>query len=314
MKILVSWNKGFTPVKIKSKTTLDTNKPKIIGAFFSGGADSFYTYLKNCKRIDSPIFVHGFDINVNNFELYNKIEKNISKISKIEKKKLIKVRTNIREIFDNYFEWTLYHGFAIASVALFLRNGIKESYVSCGQPTKNVPHHFLTPELDRLWATETMKLDHYGCNADKATKLKFLSNFKLAMNNLRVCWVNKNGKYNCCECEKCFRNMLGLYISGSLQKSNTFDKKINTENLRNTRLDTYVIKYFKAISQQLHLKNDQNDQSEVLSALDDCINRNTHPKVSLRIYQTLRDSIRLLDQKYNRNRVYWFLSSKGIIK
>lgn len=312
MKILESWNEGFSPVKIEpGQEEQDEDRLKNIGCFFSGGVDSFYTYIKNNRKINDLIFVHGFDINANNYDLYGKIEKNIIKIARKEKKKLIRVRTNIREIFDEYFGWDLYHTFAIASVALFLRAGFKEIYLSCGLPNKNGDHNFLTPELDLLWRTETIKLNHYGCDADKITKLKFLSDYDLAMKNLRVCWVNKKREYNCCECEKCFRNMLGLYIFGSLQACKTFNKKIDADKLRNVRVDQYCLKYFKAVFKVMKFKN---IQSEIRFALEDCIKNNTHPKLQVKLYQYCRDSIRFLDQNYNRNRLYWYLSSRGLIK
>lgn len=312
MRILEGWELGFKAVSIRadfSKT--DLKKSKRVGCFFSGGVDSFYTYLKNKNKIDYLIFVHGFDINIKDSVLFKKIERNIVKIASEEKIKLIRVRTNVRETFEQYFDWDFSHGFAIACVVLFLRHGLKGIYASCGLPNKNTDHHFMTPELDSLWSSENMKIIHYGCDADKIEKLNFLSNYKLVMDNLRVCWVNTNKKYNCSECEKCFRNMLGLYVSDSLEKCGTFNKKLDLNKLKNTRVSEYCLKYFTAILEVLKLKN---DKSAVRIALEELIKNNKSPKIHRRLFGGTRDFIRFFDNKYNANRLYWFLAQRGFIR
>jgi len=311
MKILKSWDLGFNPISIKAKLYIEnSNNNNNVGCFFSGGVDSFYTYLKNRQKIKYLIFVHGFDISANDEELYKKIEKNIMKIANEENVKLIKVKTNVREIFDQYFDWIVSHEFAIASVALFLRRGFKEIYASCGLTNVNADHHYMSPDLDILWSTESMKINHYGCDANKIAKLRFLSHSELAMKNLRVCWVNKKKAYNCCECEKCLRNMLGLYLSGSLGKCESFNKGLDLEKIKKIRVDEYVIKHFIAILEVLKIKG---ERSSVRDALEVCIENNTKPKFWQKILWNSRDSIRFLDQKYNSNRLYWFFAKKGLV-
>lgn len=311
MNILKSWNLGFNPITIKAKIIKkDLEKSNITGCFFSGGVDSFYTYIKNKNKINYLIFVHGFDINTNALDLYKKIEKNISEIAKKEKVKLIRIKTNIRDTFEQYFDWDMSHVFALASVSLFLRYGFKEIYMSCGQTDINAPHRYMSPDIDNLWSTEHMKINHYGCSADKIIKLKFLSNNKLAMENLRVCWMNKKNEYNCCECEKCFRNMLALYASDSLEKCRTFNKGIDLDKLKNTRINTYCLKYFTTTLKALKFKN---DTSNVRFALEECIKNNKYPNVQKRLIGSIRDFIRVLDKTYNRNRLFWYLSSKDLI-
>ena len=311
MRILKGWNVGFHPVSIKpNKVTLDVEKSKNSACFFSGGVDSFYTYRKNKTNIQYLIFVHGFDINANNYSLYKKIEKNIKNIAKKDTIELVKVRTNIRDIFEQYFDWNMAHIFALASVSLFLRNGFKEIYMSCGQSDINEEHHFMSPELDILWSTENMTIRHYGCDADKIIKLKYLSGEPLAMENLRVCWLNKGKEYNCSECEKCFRNMLALYVSDSLYRCKTFKHQFNTGILKNIVADEHVLQYFIAAQ---HVLESKNDNSPVRLALEECIKRNKFPTLAQKVYRNTRSTFRYFDQKYNRNRLYWFLAQRGFI-
>jgi len=312
MKITESWNHGFHPIMLNvKKEQKDTKNGKFVGSFFSGGADSYYTYIKNRKKINSLVFVHGFDIKVSDFKLYSLVEKNIAKVADSEKVTLVKVRTNLREMYDHYIDWDLAHGFAIGSVALSLRNGFSSLYVSCGLPAKHQDHHSLTPDLDPLWSAEKMRMVHYGCNADKLLKLKVLAKFPIVMETLRVCWMNKSNAYNCCTCEKCMRNMIGLYVCDSLEKCKTFDKALDLEPLKKVSVRAYELKYYQAILDALDKKG---DKTEVQKAIKACIVRNSmasaHKKTLL---GSLRIQLRMIDKRYNKNRVYWFLANRGLV-
>lgn len=311
IKTVDEWNLGLSPISVQVKESRkDHKKSKHVGCFFSGGADSFYTYLKNKKSIDSFIFVHGFDISVHNNVLYATVEKNIAKIAATQNVRFIKVKTNLRETYDQYIDWNLAHGFAVGSVALFVRDGFQSIYVSCGLGAKNKQHYSMTPDLDPLYRGEQAEVVHFGCNADKLQKLKELSQSPLAMQNLRVCWVNRSNAYNCSSCEKCMRNMLGLYLCDSLEKSQTFAHSIDVERLRNIRVDLLQLKYFRPILEAFDKKG---DTSEVREALAELIEKSSSPSVGQKISKGLRDRIRAIDRKYNQNRFYWYMANKGIV-
>ena len=311
MKIIRGLGLGYSKISIHAKgLKKDLDKSRNVGCFFSGGVDSFYTYLKNKNKINNLIFVHGFDISVKDKHLYRKVEKNIEQIARKEKVRLIRVKTNIREIFEQYFAWDMSHEFALASVSLFLSQGFKEIYMSCGQTDDNATHNYMSPELDILWSTENMKIHHFGCDAGKVSKLRFLSRFTLVMQNLRVCWVNKGDAYNCGECEKCLRNMLGLYIVDSLEKCTAFKTGINLSKLESILADKFVLQYFIAIQKEL-IKKD--DHSDITLALEKCINKNQLPNIKDKVIKDLRDFVRHIDSTYNRNRLYWYLTKANVI-
>ena len=54
------------------------------------------------------------------------------------------------------------------------------------------------------------------------------------MQHLRVCWERVEGKYNCGECEKCFRTMITLYALGTFEACRAFDCNIDVGKLRRT--------------------------------------------------------------------------------
>lgn len=306
-----TWNLGFSPISVAIKASKkDSKKSAHVGCFFSGGADSFYTYLRNKKKIDSLIFVHGFDIKVANKSLYDLVEKNISTIAETERVRLIMVKTNLRDIYDRYIDWNLAHGFAVGSVALLLRDGFSSIYVSCGLGEKNKQHYSMTPDVDPLYRGENAEVLHFGCSADKVDKLRELSRFPLAMQNLRVCWVNKNNSYNCSTCEKCLRNMLGLHLCDSLKKSQTFAHEIDTEVLRSIKAGPLQLKYFRPMLDAFDEKGDTTEVREALAAL---IRINSSPSIMQRVFGQFRYWIRTIDTKYNQNRLYWYMAHRGIM-
>ncbi len=193
---------------------------------------------------------------------------------------------------------------------MFLRSGFGEVYVSCGLGAKNKQHYAMTPELDVLYGSEHMKIVHYGCNADKLQKLKELAEFPIAMQTLRVCWVNRNNAYNCSMCEKCMRNMLGLYICNGLQKCKTFEKNIDVNRLRNIKATEIELKFFRPILAAFDKKG---DTSDVRMALFSMIQKNSSRSMYQKFIRALRNNMHAVDKKYNRSRIYWFMTNRGYI-
>lgn len=104
--------------------------------------------------------------------------------------------------------------------------------------------------------------------------------------------------------------MLGLYLCGSLKKSKTFHTDIDLVGLKRTAVGTYELQYFQAILDGLDAKG---DTSDVRTAVDTLIRNNRFPGLKKRILGTVRTSLRALDKKYNKNRVYWFMANRGLV-
>src|SRR6266446_10097077 len=97
-KTILSWNIGCKPINIiPEKLIKDTQKPTEVATFFSGGVDSFYTYLKHVvdkDKIKYFISVNGFDIELHNPKLWEATLSNVKKIAQKENIKVIEVETN----------------------------------------------------------------------------------------------------------------------------------------------------------------------------------------------------------------------------
>ena len=70
-----------------------------VGTFFSGGVDSFYTFLKHQDEITDLIFVHGLDIQLNDISLREKASKQIREVGSSFGKNVIRDRNKYTRIF-----------------------------------------------------------------------------------------------------------------------------------------------------------------------------------------------------------------------
>ncbi len=307
------WNMGYGEGSVLAKSLKeDSTERHAVGCFFSGGVDSFYSYLKNLnesqEKITHFIFVHGFDIDLRNKELLETTLDNIRSTAKEVGIEVILVKTNLREITDPLIDWSWTFGSALGAVALFLRNGFKTIYIPSSVSQDELYPWGSHPDLDPLWSTEKTTLIHDGIEATRFEKIeKYVGHSPLAAKYLRVCFLNTKGTYNCGTCAKCLRTMIDLSIVESLKKSQTFPNKIDIRKVR--MLDT------RALSSKLFLKRSlkeleaRNKDLELQTALKQALAHRLSPSLKTKA----RDFIGMLDHRFNKDRLYKFLSRKGFL-
>ena len=239
MRKVHKWNNDFSIITIKSQTSPDRFKGKGRAEFLTAGVDSFYTYLKakkNKKRITHFLFVHGFDIELENISFFNKTRREIGRLAHDENVALVTLRTNVKKIIEQYIEWDWGHGGALAAVALLLRKGLAEAYIAGALRKDQLFPYGTHPAIDPLWGTETLQLFHDGNEYDRLDKvMHVVGTSQLALCHLRVCNQNLQGKYNCSRCFKCLWTMMTLECAGTLKKTKTFNHDIDLEAVKNMR-------------------------------------------------------------------------------
>ena len=238
MQEVLDWNLGFKPIEIKvDEVAADTNTPHRTAVFFSGGVDSFYTYLKHkndpveADRVDTFILVNGFDIDRRNRQLWNRTLRNITAIAAAEKVDLVVAKSNIYGLVEPIVEWDYSHGGCLAAVGLFLRGAFRQVYIastlSAEEQSEQIPLG-TSLALDGHWSAESISFVHDGTEATRLNKVLWqIAQSPIALEHLRVCYKNEDGAYNCGKCDKCLRTMTSLYIAGVLEKSETFPHHID---------------------------------------------------------------------------------------
>ncbi|MEO9945215.1 hypothetical protein [Paraglaciecola sp.] len=265
--IYKSWHENFTqvdfehnqatslPVIHSSETKVTPQNFKRHGMFFSGGMDSFYSFLKHQSKITDLIFVHGYDIKLSDHELRTKTSAQLHKVAEQNNVNLIEIETNLRDYLDKYVTWgELGHGAALISIGHLLSHEFESITIPSSYHYGNLFPWGTHPLLDPQWSSSGLAFIHDGCEAKRIDKAKLIATNNLALESLRVCWRNPDSAYNCCKCEKCIRTMINLEIYDALNRSAAFPDKLTFEKVRAMPINShsareFVLENLKALAQ-----------------------------------------------------------------
>ncbi|MEK7150860.1 MAG: hypothetical protein AAB783_01540 [Patescibacteria group bacterium] len=307
MTTFSSWSDAFHPIAISADRVVpDIKAGKDTACFFSGGVDSFYTFLKNKSSITHLISVHGFDMYLSNKALYKEVLTNVQKIAKREGVEVVPVETNIRDFVDLYVDWDWEVGGGLGSVALALRAGFEKIYVAGTYSWDQMMPYGTHPDTDPLWSSETMRIIHDGNEARRLDKVLWqIAKSDTALKYLKVCYQNPKGKYNCSKCEKCLRTMLALEIAGVLDKATSFCEPLTADRVANTRAH--------GLGCKIHMEDNLAEfkrlgkREDLQRALEISIYRTNNPSLKQRAIKRIAH----IDSKYNQSRLYKYLYTKN---
>ena len=207
-----------------------------VGCFFSGGVDSFYSVLERTDDITHLIFVIGFDIAEDDHELGNAALLAARRAAHHLGKPLIEVKTNVRKISDPLTDWGgEFHGAALATTGILLSQILQRVIIPASYHRDDLHPWGSHPALDPLWSSSLITFEHHGVEATRPEKVRRISSSFSAMQNLRVCWENRNGLFNCGECEKCIRTMINLRSAGALDQCATLPHEFSPQSMRRIR-------------------------------------------------------------------------------
>ena len=230
MQEVLRWDIGLRRIEINAAAlTADLPRSQRSASFFSGGVDSFYTYLKHktdpvdANRIESFIVVNGFDISRRNLQLWNRTLESIGAVASSDNVELMVVRSNIQDLVEPILLWDYSHGGCLAAVGLFVRGAFQRIYIPSTHSVMEQIPWGSNLALDAHWSTESTTFIHDGSEATRLQKvISQIALSPLALKHLRVCFANEDGAYNCGKCDKCLRTMTNLFVAGVLEKSGTF--------------------------------------------------------------------------------------------
>jgi hypothetical protein len=250
--IMSGWYPDLSKIRILcdsfTKFGLEDDNKGVSTCFFSGGVDSSYTLLKHKNTITHLILIHGFDIKLSNKELWSEALNSTQKISREFGKSIITAKTNIRTLADKRranwgkkyngdFWGKILFGSLLASVGLCLQSNLDSILIASGGRTgKDLRPWGSHPDLDSLWSTERLKFRHDAL-MPRTSKIEYISDYPVILNNLRVCYQNKRGKINCGACEKCIRTIISLKLCGETPSPDVFAKIPTTKQIKLCRIN-----------------------------------------------------------------------------
>jgi hypothetical protein len=251
------------------------------GLFYSLGVDSSYALFKNFENhpndeetITHLIVVEGYDVYLWESYRFPPMLERMTRVAAQYGKTVLPVTTNLREVTDRIADWVMvYHGAALATVALALGSMFSRVHISASQTYARLIPRGAHPCLDPLWGTETLTFVHDGLEARRIDKIRYIARSPIIVENLRVCATDEvTAAYNCGRCVKCLETMIGLHIAGVLDQSQTFPHEIDIEAVRQLSVSNRVI--LDQLKELLSDLGTSERDSVIRGALTDCIERN----------------------------------------
>lgn len=238
------------------------------GAFFSGGVDSFYTLFKGREELTDLIYIHGFDVRLDDWPRRQAIANMGEAVAASMGMRFVQVESNLAKVLEDFGSWPLHgHGFALMSVARALAGAFGEIRVPGTHSLKGQKPWGSWLDTDPLFSDERLSVVHDACEAERVDKIIALADQPLALRYLRVCWGRVEGTYNCCRCEKCLRTMTTLHALGKLQEAEAFPLALTPALVANVLLPRDGLRCYAQENIAL-LQQHRPEERELIAALE----------------------------------------------
>lgn len=253
---LIGLKKNKRKVVVERLIKHETRNGKERGLFFTMGLDSFYSLIKFRGRIDSLVFVNGYDVYPKAKRMLEWIKKEMRQIGRIFNCKQVIVSTNLRyDLSEKFMPWVLFHGAALAAAGYAV--GKTDKFLISGSDQYRSGIAWGTGfKQDRLWSSESISFGSFAGKINRINKIKRLARMKkyreIISEKLRVCWQNfgEIPKANCLKCEKCLRTYLNLKLAGFKEPIRAF-KGIRAEEIMNLKLVKEKIFIWQEIAEEI---------------------------------------------------------------
>lgn len=198
---------------------------------FSGGVDAHTTYIRNKKRIVRLVNIQGFyyDIHDEN-KAADADKRDIAAFANNERCYFNFIKSNFAVLINNnaykpYAKKTrdsLWHGFQHSmafisfTIPLAYKHGCSQILIASSFTVGDSRFCASYPTTDTEFSFATNGITiHDGFELSRQDKIKVITDYQRLIGKpypIRVCSFND---HNCCECEKCFRTILGIIAEGS---------------------------------------------------------------------------------------------------
>lgn len=193
-------------------------------AAFSGGVDSTYTIFRHtfgaCPKrwtrdIKTCLFVHGYDIPLNDRDSFNRAVKPIERTLSEVGVKLLTMSTNLQAL---NIEWDDTHIAGLASTLMFFKKSFNEGLIASGCAYGGLVLPWgSNPITDHLLSSSSFGIVHDGAGVKRLEKIKQLSQWNEGYDSLRVCFSAERRDENCGVCAKCVMDILLTRMYGVRQ-------------------------------------------------------------------------------------------------
>jgi hypothetical protein len=221
-------NKSLKGKLISDKIEKNIVKGNNTALLFSGGVDAFASYIRHKNTNPDLITIHGADIALNDTKQWNELTNFLNAEPILSKNTKISIASNLRTFYTYHVSlliedlawWgKIQHGLSLLGLVspLSYLNGYSQLIIASSYTADINIHWGSTPETDELISWAGIKVKHDGYELKRQDKVDLIAKFYQENNTpfkLRVCYSELRKSFNCSNCEKCYRTILGLVLAG----------------------------------------------------------------------------------------------------
>jgi hypothetical protein len=270
----------YYPIKITAEVEQELKKTassdQAIVAF-SGGVDSCFTTFRHrnnhCGRWQRNLqtglkMVHSFDAPFKEHQNYDQAVEKCKAILISLGMDLIPVKTNFRQL---PLQWEDAFGTGIASCLMLLEAGYETGLIASSFPYRALSFPYgSNPVSDPFLSSESFQIIHDGAAFSRIEKIREISDWSEALQNLIVCWKSSNKDRNCGQCEKCVRTILIFRILG-LGLPKCFEQDVTDHQIENIKVTNGPLTEMERV---LQAAKNANLSDSWVSSLEKCIKIN----------------------------------------
>lgn len=219
-----------------------------VAAFFSGGVDAFNTLTQHADEKPTLLTIWGADVKFDDKIGWKNVKDHLLKTSEQFGIDYVIIKSCFRRYLNEgvLFEkvktsgdgwWHGYqHGLGIISHAAPVAYALGKKIIYIASSFTAAEKGKVTcasdPTIDNHIRFCSASVKHDGYEFNRQMKIhnivEYSRNHSISI-PLRVCWISKGGT-NCCNCEKCWRTILGVFAEGEDPRNYGF--KYSNKQLR----------------------------------------------------------------------------------
>ncbi len=242
-----SWVPSLAEISIVAdvERELVLNRQPAAVAAFSGGVDSSYTVSRHAtarqgrrvQPLKAGLFVHGFDIPLDQPEVFDRALQRATAMLSSLHLATVPMSTNFRAVVDPSIGWVTGFGTGIAACLSLLQGQFDTGLIASSYSYHSLSFPYgSNPVTDPLLGSRGFALIHDGAEQRRFGKVKTLMAWPEALEHVRVCWEGAEKDRNCCQCEKCIRNILTFRLAGAGLPP-CFDQDATDQQIRSLRVE-----------------------------------------------------------------------------
>lgn len=242
-----------------TKNKIEGNKSAML---FSGGVDAYATYIRNHEKTPDLVTILGADIEISDQLQWKSFTSFIENEPLLKNNQKQYIETNVRQFYTYQVELLLkkigwwgqvQHGLTLigAVAPISYTYGYNKVYIASSYTKEIEVAWGSTPQIDEKISWAGIQVFHDGYELKRQDKVDLIAKFSHEIDNkfkLRVCYSELRKDFNCSNCEKCFRTILGLILNGENPNNYGFnvDENIhkNMFNLLNEGNASRGMQYF----------------------------------------------------------------------